>query len=43
MNTRKLFMWSLILMAAVAYKQMEGTGGTDPRQKADHLTYQSAH
>ena len=43
MNTKKFFKWSLILMAFVAYKQIEGVGGNDPRQDVSYVTYQSSH
>ena len=38
---KKLLKWSLILMAIVAYKQIEGSGGTDPSDRKDQIVYQS--
>jgi hypothetical protein len=42
MNIKKCFKWSLILMAFIAYKQIEGSGGTDPSEsRAAYISYQN--
>ena len=42
MNIKKCFKWSLILMAFIAYKQIEGSGGTNPADRhAEYISYQS--
>ena len=42
MNIKKFLKWSLVLMAFIDYKQIEGIGGTDPSASSEPMTYQSA-
>lgn len=41
-NIKKIMKWGLVLMAIFAYKQLEGTGGTDPADaKPVYMAYEA--
>lgn len=42
MNAKRFLKWSLVLLALIAYKQMESDGGSAPREaQYEYMSYEA--